>query len=79
MPCASAFFTRRIRRCGQHPSSFRSRAEENHLKHANQVLVLAALAAGAAHAGATTIDFDNLTVGTTLSSQYAGVVFSPMH
>ena len=28
-------------------------------------------------AGGTTITFDNLLVGTTLSTQYAGVVFSP--
>ncbi len=37
----------------------------------------AALLLAAIEAGATTISFDNLAVGATLSNQYAGVVFSP--
>jgi hypothetical protein len=47
------------------------------LKHAIHALALAALTATTIDAGATIINFDNLAVGTTLSSQYAGVVFSP--
>ena len=37
----------------------------------------ASLLIATCHAGATVITFDNLPVGTTLSNQYAGVVFSP--
>ena len=39
--------------------------------------VTAAFLLAAFKAGATTLTFDDLTVGTTLSTQYAGVVFSP--
>ena len=37
----------------------------------------ATLLAAALEAGATTITFDNLATGTTLSTQYSGVVFAP--
>lgn len=47
------------------------------MKHAIHALALVALSATAIDAGATILNFDNLAVGTTLSTQYAGVVFSP--
>jgi hypothetical protein len=47
------------------------------LKHAIHALALIALSATAIDAGATILTFDNLAVGATLSTQYAGVVFSP--
>jgi hypothetical protein len=47
------------------------------LKHFVHALTFAALTATVADAGAEVINFDNLAVGTKLSTQYAGVVFSP--
>ena len=41
------------------------------------IVAAATLLLAAFEAGATNITFDNLAVGTTLSNQYAGVVFSP--
>ena len=46
------------------------------MKNLTRALGAASLLA-AFQAGATVITFDNLAVGTTLSNQYAGVVFSP--
>lgn len=46
------------------------------MKNAIPVLAFAALTAVAADAGATTLTFNDLAVGTQLSTQYAGVVFS---
>ena len=45
----------------------------NLLRFAGGVCLLTATC----HAGATVITFDNLAIGTALSGQYAGVVFSP--
>jgi len=47
------------------------------LKPALHALALFALSATAIDTGATILNFDNLAAGTTLSTQYAGVVFSP--
>ena len=46
------------------------------MKNAIHVLALAALTAAAANASGTTLTFNDLAVGTQLSTQYAGVVFS---
>jgi PEP-CTERM motif len=46
------------------------------LKNAIHALALAALTGAAVNAGAVEINFDDLAVGTQLSTQYSGVVFS---
>ena len=46
------------------------------MKTSFHTLVASCALLAAAHASATTINFDNLAVGTTLSNQYAGVSFA---
>lgn len=46
------------------------------MKKTLQAVFAASAMLVALHASATTIDFDNLAVGTTLSNQYAGVTFA---
>ena len=47
------------------------------MNHRLRATFAATVLLAAFDAGATIITFDNLAVGTTLSNQYAGVVFSP--
>ncbi len=51
--------------------------EDDKMKNRFLATAAATLLVAAFDAGATTITFDNLAAGTTLSTQYAGVVFSP--
>jgi hypothetical protein len=62
---------------GTNISNLGTAHRENNLKHSVHALAFAALMATVVDAGATVITFDNLAVGTTLSTQYAGVVFTP--